>query len=122
MAADAEPARCRSGGGKAARPRCRHCGCRVASRPRRLCRHCHDDPAIRQQYAPRRPCGRRGTGTDSPGGIPRPLPRHGTAAEPGSEDKIAILQQRARQGQQLHHPADRRLPHPLPDILRDFFG
>jgi hypothetical protein len=39
----------------------------------------------------------------------RPLPAFATDAEPGSEAKICILEERAGLHQELHHPGDRRV-------------
>lgn len=44
-------------------------------------------------------------------GLPtRPLPPNPTEARPGSLTKIAVMEERERQGFQLHHPLDYRLP------------
>lgn len=37
-----------------------------------------------------------------------PAPDEATDAEPGSEDKIRVMMDRANRGRRLHHPGDRR--------------
>jgi hypothetical protein len=41
-----------------------------------------------------------------------PVPEAATRAEPGSEDKIAVMATRYERREQLHHPGDVRLPRP----------
>lgn len=38
----------------------------------------------------------------------RPLPARPTQADPGSPEKLAVMEQRYKDGEQLHHPLDRR--------------
>ncbi|MBL8797972.1 MAG: hypothetical protein JNM56_29005 [Planctomycetia bacterium] len=89
------------------RPPCRHCGLRSACRPRGLCPRCYETPGVRALYATP-PCkfNRRGSGTEPQGQRPLPAP---TDALPGTAAKIAVLTERARQGQRLFHPADATL-------------
>ena len=85
---------------------CRHCMERQASRAHGLCFVCGNDPAIRVQYARDDGFGRRGVG----GGIkegPRPEPAP-CGFSPGSPEKVAVMEERARLGQNLWHPEDGR--------------
>lgn len=89
-------------------PICCHCGEKVASRPRGLCRRCWTDPDIRSAYG--RIDGRA---------IPKPSeaskvrrfkkPKHPTNALPGSAEKIRIMAERVANGELANHPDDRKL-------------
>jgi hypothetical protein len=82
-------------------PPCLHCKRRVANRPRGLCWGCYYDQSIRDLY----PLGcTPGGGTKNVAGS-EPVP---TDALPGSEEKMAVLAERVRLGQKLHHPMDGR--------------
>ncbi len=85
---------------------CRHCNKRPVCRPRRLCWHCFYAPGVRDLYPSTSKFGRRGPGNFH-GNVP--LPPFPTAALPGSPEKIAILEQRAQQRQELFHPEDATL-------------
>ena len=84
-----------------ARPVCRHCHRAPVSRGRGLCWGCGRDPAVLTQYPPVSKYGVRGVGTGGGGN-----PRTPTAALPGSEEKLAALEERAASGQGLFHPLD----------------
>lgn len=90
------------------RPVCRHCGGRLRTRPRGLCFACYNTPAVRDLY----PCGggdrrglRRGVGenVDNPR---TPVP---TNHAPGTPEKQLVLAERAKAGEFLFHPLDRRV-------------
>lgn len=85
---------------------CRHCEEKVASRPRGLCWSCYFTPAIRGQYpvAASR-FNSRGVGGNVLGRAPL---AEATEALPGSREKAAVLAERARLGQALFHPLDRK--------------
>jgi len=83
--------------------RCRHCHRAHVTRPRRLCWVCFYTPGIREKYPITSKYGRRGV-LDFYGRAP--LPPLPTSALPGTPEKIAILQQRAKMRQQLWHPND----------------
>ena len=87
----------------APRPLCIHCRRYKKTRPRGLCRKCHEDKSIRKLYPTTSPHGRR-MKLYPPG--PRPLARKATLARPGSPEKIAVLRERVGRGQSLHHPND----------------
>lgn len=85
---------------------CRHCQTSKVNRPRGLCWSCYYKPGVRDLYPSTSKYARRGVGNFC--GVP-PVPTCATAATPGSEEKIAILMERARMKQSLWHPEDNRL-------------
>lgn len=83
---------------------CRHCHNPKKGIDRRgLCRPCYRDPDVRAQYAviPTTNCGLALSNAKLP------MPNTPTDAQPGSEEKVAILEARAAAGEQLWHPKDR---------------
>ena len=81
---------------------CRHCQRRRANRPRGLCWTCYHAPGVREQFPSTSKFTRRGVGHQCLGQeMPAP-----TSALPGTEAKVAILEERARLGQCLWHPQD----------------
>jgi hypothetical protein len=82
---------------------CRHCQRSRVNRPRGLCWSCYYRPGVREQYPSTSKFARRGVGNFCGAA---PLPATSTNAIPGSEEKIAILSQRAQSGQSLWHPND----------------
>jgi hypothetical protein len=91
---------------------CRHCKqeCRRL-RARGLCCDCFYQPEIRQQYPLLATLAERG------GAMPEP-----TDALPGTPEKVAVLEERARRRQALFHPLDARYSQdvdiPLPPVAR----
>ena len=89
---------------------CRHCQQKKANRPRGLCWNCYYTPGLKEhypstsKYASRRAKGQTPAPEDFEGRAP--LPRRSTDAEPGSEEKIRVLEERARLGLALFHPRD----------------
>jgi len=86
------------------RPACRACGVRNANKCRQLCWGCYYRPGVRDRFPPL-------PGKFNNRGVPdgngaRPLPASPTAALPGSPEKVAVLEERARVRQSLWHPAD----------------
>lgn len=82
---------------------CRHCSRGKVNRPRGLCWTCWHDVEVRERYpivASRYTARGHGNG---PGGYALPEP---TAAVPGTPEKIAVLERRARDGLALFHPLD----------------
>lgn len=90
------------------RAMCRHCGSKVASRPRGLCWTCYYTAAIRSQYTP---------GSANPdtakfavmgvgNGFRAKKPHNPTKAAPGSEEKLLVMIRRAERGESLFHPKD----------------
>jgi hypothetical protein len=82
---------------------CRHCQKSKVNRPRGLCWSCYYRPGVREQYPSTSKYARRGEGNFCG---TAPLPTCATTAPPGSEEKIAVLAERARLKQSLWHPDD----------------
>lgn len=82
---------------------CRHCQRSLVSRPRGLCWSCFYTPEVRELYPVSSKFARRGLGIGNSVVVPPPFP---TTALPGTNEKIAILQQRALARQELFHPQD----------------
>ena len=86
---------------------CRHCSAHPMNRPRGLCWGCFYNPAIRVQYPSTSIFAKRGVGNGHVHDAP--LPRKPTLAEPGTEDKLLVLMERAERNECLFHPGDRML-------------
>jgi hypothetical protein len=84
---------------------CRHCEQVRSNRPRGLCWSCYYTPGVRELYPSTSKYARRGV-KDFNGRVPLPAP---TEALPGTAEKVAVLQERARLGQALWHPLDAQL-------------
>ena len=82
---------------------CRHCQRVRSNRPRGLCWVCYYTPGVRELYPITSKFARRGVG-DFYG--PAPLPVLPTSAFPGTPEKVAVLEERARMRQNLWHPED----------------
>jgi hypothetical protein len=82
---------------------CRHCQRVQSNRPRGLCWSCYYTPGVRELYPSTSKFARRGVGDFN--GQSR-LPAQPTRALPGSPEKVAILEERARLGLSLWHPLD----------------
>lgn len=89
-----------------AAPTCRHCGAMRVTRPKGLCWNCYTRPGLKEQYESLNKYGRRNGWT---GFRKAPLPSKATSAQPGSEEKVRVLMERASQGVQLFHPDDARI-------------
>ena len=88
---------------------CAECGWRQISKGfRGLCKHCYMTPEIRAKYPPRSKGNHRGHAIIDGNKGPMPLPEP-TAAIPGSPEKIAVLEERARTGKRLWHPDDPKI-------------
>lgn len=85
---------------------CRHCQEIFANRPRGLCWTCYYTPGVRDQYPSTSKFARRGV-RDFNGRTRLPDP---TPALPGTEAKVAVLEERARRGIALWHPLDGLIP------------
>lgn len=92
---------------------CRHCQQAKVSRPRGLCWSCFYRPGVREQYPITNKFGRRGLGNSNRSAPP---PSFATNAPPGSLEKMAILEERARLGQSLWHPADATIRDEAPPL------
>ncbi|MBI3823506.1 MAG: hypothetical protein HY289_12625 [Planctomycetes bacterium] len=95
--------------------KCRHCDAAPALRPRGLCWSCYYLPGVREKYPSTSKFARRGVGNFN--GCP-PLPAFPTQARPGSPEKLALLEERARLRQNLWHPDDATLDEPAPAIAQ----
>jgi len=82
---------------------CRHCNHVNSNRPRGLCWSCYYTPGVRDMYPSTSKFARRGVSDFNGAGTVAGM---ATAALPGSPQKVAILEDRARQRQELWHPAD----------------
>lgn len=93
-------------------PICRHCKKSKVNRPRGLCWSCYYTDGVKDQYPSTSKYARRGVGNFN-GNAPLPEP---TTAPPGTPEKMAVLEERARLKQALWHPLDARYegdPRPL---------
>jgi hypothetical protein len=84
---------------------CRHCQKVKSNRPRGLCWSCYYTPGVREQFPSTSKFARRGV-SDFNGRARLPEP---TAALPGTPEKVAVLEERARLGLALWHPLDATL-------------
>ncbi len=82
---------------------CRHCQRVRANRPRGLCWACYYKSGVKDQYCSTSKFARRGV-EDCYGAVLLPL--EPTQAQPGSPEKVAVLEERARLRQALWHPGD----------------
>ena len=85
---------------------CRHCQKVKSNRPRGLCWSCYYRPGVRDQYPSTSKYARRGVSDFNGKTAQAALP---TNALPGTEEKVAVLAERARLGLSLWHPLDARL-------------
>lgn len=85
---------------------CRHCGKHKPNRPRGLCWSCYYRPGLREQYPSTSKYARRGIADFNGRSLTPPMPTH---ALPGTAEKVAILEQRARMKVALWHPDDATL-------------
>ena len=99
-------------------PTCRHCSRSKVNRPRGLCWSCYYTPGVKEQFPSTSKYARRGVGNFTGNA---PLPATPTTAVPGTPEKMAILEQRARLNQAIFHPEDARYegdPRPLEFLRR----
>ena len=82
---------------------CRHCQKSKSNRPRGLCWSCYYTAGVREKYPSTSKFAHRGVGNFNGNA---PLPDAATDTAPGSEAKILVLIERARQKQALFHPLD----------------
>jgi hypothetical protein len=94
---------------------CQHCRQAPISRPRKLCWECYYTPEVRELYPSTSKFGRRGVSNYNGRS---PLPAFPTSARPGSPEKLAVLQERARLKQNLWHPDDATDTMPAPMLLQ----
>jgi hypothetical protein len=82
---------------------CRSCKRVHASRPRGLCWSCYYTPGVRERFPSTSKFARHGV-DDFNGKAP--LAAAPTTALPGTPEKVAVLEERARLRQALWHPLD----------------
>ncbi|MGL4420894.1 MAG: hypothetical protein ACRCZF_09540 [Gemmataceae bacterium] len=83
-------------------PVCQHCHAAKITRPRGLCWCCYYTPGVKEQHPSTSKYARRGVANIT-GNAPLPEP---TDALPGTPEKLAVLEMRARLKQALWHPDD----------------
>lgn len=86
-------------------PLCRHCRLKRADRARGLCNRCYDLPGVKELYPITSKYARRGVGNFAGGTA---LPAAPTTAAPGTPEKLAVMEERAKAGRAIFHPADSR--------------
>ncbi len=82
---------------------CRHCQRVRSNRPRGLCWSCYYTPGVREKYPSTSKYARRGVSDFNGRSATAARP---TTAAPGSAEKVAVLEERARLGLSLWHPLD----------------
>lgn len=85
---------------------CIHCHILKANRSRGLCPKCYYDLDIRHSYPYLTDSCNRGVGADNPIGE---LSAYPTEALPGTEEKVVVMEARAKLGQSLWHPLDKQV-------------
>ena len=83
-------------------PICKHCSKAKVNRPRGLCWSCYYSAGVKDLYPSTSKYARRGVGN---GNANAPLPEP-TTAVPGTPEKMAVLEMRAKMRQALWHPQD----------------
>ena len=88
---------------------CRHCSKCPVNRPRGLCFSCYYTPGVKERYPSTSKYARRGVGHVA--GRRNPLlPDRPTTAAPGTPEKLAVMEARAKANRAVFHPADARFP------------
>ena len=82
---------------------CRGCRARAANRRRGLCWNCYRCANVRARFPSLSKFARRGVADYCGASKPASMP---TRALPGMPEKIAVLAERARLGEELWHPQD----------------
>ena len=85
--------------------RCRHCGKGRVNRPRGLCWTCYYTPGVKELYPSTSKFAHRGVGNFCGNA---PLPPVPTACAPGTPEKLAVIEHRAKARLAIFHPADAR--------------
>ena len=98
---------------------CRHCSKCKVNRPRGLCWSCYYTPGVKEQYPSTSKYARRGVGNFTGNA---PLAPEPTTAPPGTVEKMAVLEMRAKLKFALWHPFDAKFdgdPRPLEAIGKE---
>lgn len=82
---------------------CRHCKVNKANRPRQMCWTCYYTPGVKELYTSQCKYTRRGRGLQA-GGLP--LDTLICPHLPGTVEKVAFMEDRARREVQVFHPKD----------------
>jgi hypothetical protein len=83
---------------------CRHCRRKPVNRPRGLCWTCYYAPGLREGYPSTSKFAKRGIQSQGRRlATPEPTPYL-----PGTPEKVAVLEARAEDGEELWHPDDGR--------------
>lgn len=82
---------------------CRHCRRNKVNRPRGMCFRCYYTPGVKDRYPSTSKYANRGLGYGRWSSPPAPFP---TEFAPGTPEKVAVLEERARLGVSLWHPRD----------------
>lgn len=85
---------------------CLHCQQPRSLAARGLCWVCHKDPDVRDLY----PCRAPGRQPEGPTVGDSRQSADPTPALPGTAEKMAVMEERARAGESLFHPEDGRVP------------
>jgi hypothetical protein len=88
------------------------------NRPRGLCWTCYYTPGVKELYPSTSKFARRGVGIFTGNAPLAPVP---TTAVPGTPEKLAVLEHRAKMKLAIFHPADARFagdPRPLEYLKR----
>jgi hypothetical protein len=85
------------------RPLCRNCFRWPVNRPRGLCWSCYYTAGVREKYPSTSKFARSAVGDFDGQTVTAAQP---TTALPGSQEKVAVLEERARLGLSLWHPDD----------------
>ncbi|MGL6073031.1 MAG: hypothetical protein ACRC8S_02595 [Fimbriiglobus sp.] len=84
-------------------PICQHCGHSKVNRPRGLCWSCYYAPGVKEKYPSTSKFAYRGVGNFTGNA---PVPVEPTIHAPGTPEKMAVLEMRAKNKQALWHPLD----------------
>src|SRR3981189_1399200 len=95
---------------------CRHCNRVRSNRPRGLCWSCYYTPGVREKFPSTSKFARRGVSDFNGRARLAAQPRR---ALPGTREKVAILEERARLGLALWHPLDATLESRRAVVLAD---
>jgi hypothetical protein len=88
-------------------PICQHCGHSKVNRPRGLCWSCYYKPGVKDMYPSTSKYARRGVGNFTGNA---PISGEPTIHPPGTPEKMAVLELRAKNKQALWHPLDAQYP------------
>lgn len=84
---------------------CRHCRANAVNRPRGLCWHCYYTPGVKDLHPSTSKYARRGT----PNFCHAARSTFPVAWRPGTSEKVAEMERRAAEGEELFHPLDGRV-------------